>query len=206
VTSSWAVAASLDTLLAQLDAVAPDRSKISDGSIGDAAHQRAGTSDHLVRVIAGRRLVSARDFTHDPAGGLDCQLLADALRLARDPRVKYVIWRRRIMAGDGGPQPWTWRPYGGANPHDHHLHLSVVATAACQDPRLWELPGLATAHPLRLGSRGGAVRALQAVLGLVVDGIFGPDTDRAVRAFQAAHGLVVDGVVGPATTARIQAL
>jgi peptidoglycan hydrolase-like protein with peptidoglycan-binding domain len=34
---------------------------------------------------------------------------------------------------------------------------------------------------------------------LDVDGVFGPDSDRAARLFQAEHGLVVDGIVGRAT-------
>ncbi|MBD2077604.1 peptidoglycan-binding protein [Phormidium sp. FACHB-592] len=57
---------------------------------------------------------------------------------------------------------------------------------------------------LRLGSRGSEVSALQQQLNNVgyyvsVDGVFGPDTDRAVRSFQASNRLVTDGVVGPAT-------
>jgi peptidoglycan hydrolase-like protein with peptidoglycan-binding domain len=56
---------------------------------------------------------------------------------------------------------------------------------------------------LRRGSTGANVRYLQSVLGLKVDGQFGPVTDRAVRAFQAAQGLKVDGIVGPITWGRL---
>jgi hypothetical protein len=56
---------------------------------------------------------------------------------------------------------------------------------------------------LRRGSSGPNVRYLQTVLGLKVDGQFGPITDRAVRAFQAANGLKVDGIVGPITWGRL---
>ena len=54
----------------------------------------------------------------------------------------------------------------------------------------------------RRGSRrqgGGGVRALQRMLGLTADGVFGPQTEAAVRRFQRRHGLVADGVVGPMT-------
>lgn len=59
---------------------------------------------------------------------------------------------------------------------------------------------------LRAGSKGTDVRVLQAALNekgfsLVVDGYFGPATDKAVRQFQTASGLVADGVVGPKTYA-----
>ncbi|MFB0509268.1 MAG: N-acetylmuramoyl-L-alanine amidase [bacterium] len=37
-----------------------------------------------------------------------------------------------------------------------------------------------------------------------VDGIFGPNTERAVRDFQADHGLVVDGIPGPKTKSKLQ--
>jgi Transglycosylase-like domain/Putative peptidoglycan binding domain len=49
------------------------------------------------------------------------------------------------------------------------------------------------------GDRGPAVRKIQAALGVTVDGVFGPQTERAVKRFQRRHGLVVDGVVGPQT-------
>jgi hypothetical protein len=56
---------------------------------------------------------------------------------------------------------------------------------------------------LRRGSTGSNVRYLQSILGLKVDGQFGPITDRAVRAFQAANKLKVDGIVGPITWGRL---
>ena len=43
------------------------------------------------------------------------------------------------------------------------------------------------------------MRAVQRRLGVVVDGVVGPQTRRAIRRFQRANGLVVDGIVGPQT-------
>ncbi|MEO6089551.1 MAG: hypothetical protein ABIQ18_41235, partial [Umezawaea sp.] len=62
----WRVANSLQTLLAQLNAAAPGRSKVSDGSIGDPNHQAEGSGSDHNPDAAG--VVCARDFTHDPAG------------------------------------------------------------------------------------------------------------------------------------------
>jgi len=49
---------------------------------------------------------------------------------------------------------------------------------------------------LRVGSRGAAVSCLQAAVGAVADGSFGPMTKAKVVAWQAANGLVADGVFG----------
>jgi hypothetical protein len=210
---SWIVAESLDRLLAQLNALAPYRSKASDGSIGDPRHQAQGSaSDHNPRWIAGANLVSARDYTHDPAGGLDCQRLADALRQARDSRLKYVIWNRRIMSGTAGPSAWVWRNYTGTNPHTKHLHLSVVADQRCRDSSPWMLPGMTgggspSKYPtIRRGDTGEAVKLIQRFLGVVGPGdagygTFGPKTEAAVRRYQAMRGLEVDGICGQLTWA-----
>lgn len=56
---------------------------------------------------------------------------------------------------------------------------------------------------LRRGARGDAVRKLQQQLGIKVDGVFGPQTERAVRDFQRKNGLKVDGIVGPKTQAAL---
>jgi hypothetical protein len=137
--SAWLVAGSLDQLLAQLNALAPNRSKASDGAIGDAAHATRDSDHNPWLVIAGQPYVSARDYTHDPAGGLAGGWLADCLRAGRDPRIKYVIWDRQIMAGAGGPSPWVWRPYNGVNAHQHHVHVSVVADARALVRTDWRL-------------------------------------------------------------------
>ncbi len=53
------------------------------------------------------------------------------------------------------------------------------------------------------GEKGGAIKKLQAALGVVADGDFGPATERAVIAFQKARGLTADGVAGPKTLAAL---
>ena len=63
------------------------------------------------------------------------------------------------------------------------------------------------AIPLRRGSSGAAVAALQRLLNMDAnggDGIFGPATDAAVKAFQRANGLSADGVVGPGTLSKLR--
>jgi hypothetical protein len=125
---AWRAARSLDVLLVQLNVMAPNRSKISDGAIGDTAHS-ARKSDHNPDA---QNIVRARDYTHDPAGGLDCHWLAAQLAASRDPRIKYVIWDRRIWQG-------SWKPYSGSSPHIKHLHLSVVAGPAADDTTAWNL-------------------------------------------------------------------
>lgn len=58
---------------------------------------------------------------------------------------------------------------------------------------------------LRLGDTGKTVEGLQKQLAEMeyytdnIDGIFGPNTDKAVRLFQSINGLAVDGIVGPNT-------
>lgn len=56
-------------------------------------------------------------------------------------------------------------------------------------------------RPVKLGSTGKAVQAMQIALGTTADGKFGPVTDRLVRNFQTANRLTADGIVGPKTWA-----
>lgn len=138
---SWRTARSLNVLRAQVDAAAPGRSKRSDGTIGDAAH-RARTSDHNAWVPppAGG-VVTAWDVTHDPARGCDVAALTEALRRARDPRIKYVIHDRRMFSSYAtrSVEAWTWRHYRGSNGHLTHAHVSVQPTGYDRAD-VWTLP------------------------------------------------------------------
>lgn len=123
---------SLNVLLGQLNTLAPNRNKASDGWIGDADHQNRNSDHNPWYPSPNGGIVTARDYTHDPRGGLDCHWLAAILVTNRDPRIKYIIWDRRIWTPGTG-----WRAYTGSNPHTAHLHLSVVASPANDSTSLW---------------------------------------------------------------------
>lgn len=148
---SWRVAKSLDKLRSQVNAARPNRSKLSDGTIGDAKHA-SRSSDHNPWIKDGPLgVVSALDITHDPNGGVDSYKLAEALVQSRDDRIKYIISNGRIISGTDGPQPWVWRKYTGSNAHTKHVHISVKSSKDFyDDTRPWSL-GAA------LGGRGSAL-------------------------------------------------
>jgi hypothetical protein len=148
VSGDWRPATSLLALFAEVNALAPHRSKASDGLIGDENHDPS--SDHC--PDAGG-VVRGADVTHDPAGGLDCNQLAQTIRQREDPRVKYIIFHRKIMSGTGQTHTaWKWRHYTGDNPHETHMHVSIKGTAdADSDVRSWlgGTPLLASAVPVK---------------------------------------------------------
>jgi putative chitinase len=61
----------------------------------------------------------------------------------------------------------------------------------------------ASGGTLRRGSKGDEVKQMQAKLGLVADGDFGPGTEAALKKWQSANGLTADGVAGPKTLAKL---
>ena len=139
---NWRVAKSLLTLRGQVDAMAPNRDKSSDGTIGDTSHQ-ARPSDHNPN---SEGVVTAMDITHDPSHGVDAGALAELLRNSKDPRIKYVISNARIFSST--KQPWQWRPYNGANAHTKHVHVSVVGdNAQYDDTRPWPLEMISKVQP-----------------------------------------------------------
>lgn len=131
--TQWRVAKCLQRLRDQVNALAPNRNKDSDGTIGDDAHcgSANSTSDHCPRIPdGGVGVVAAIDITHDPDHGCDAGAIAASLHASRDSRIKYIIWNRKIANSSaiGTSEPWAWRPYTRPNPHTRHVHVSVKAS------------------------------------------------------------------------------
>lgn len=143
----WRVAASENVLLEQVNALWPSRSKASDGSIGDTAHQAEQCdSQHNSCCIRlnGVWIIRARDFTHDPASGADMHKIWVAIIASRDNRVRYMIFNRQIVypTARNGYGAWVPQPYHGSDPHTNHLHLSVLDDPAKFDnTRAWAIGG-----------------------------------------------------------------
>ena len=221
---AWRVARALIQLRVQINEKFPSRSKVADGTIGDAAHA-SRSSDHNPWIKDGDMgVVSGMDLTHDPLHGLDSEHLAECLRVSRDPRLKYVISNRKIASFDR--DDFKWRHYSGKNAHNHHVHISVKADKAHYDNvEEWnidrlvapskapeEKPHVEPLPNLSLGAKGKDVELLQTKLNaknldksslLKVDGFFGLGTTNAVKVFQQAHGLTPDGKVGPYTWEKL---
>lgn len=208
---AWRLARALETLRAQVNEKRPNRSKNSDGSVGDVSHS-SRASDHNPDPSG---VVRAIDLTHDPKSGFDSYAFADLLLKNQDTRLKYVISNRRIGSGPAGVQPGVWRKYTGSNPHDHHCHISVVADFRGDNTSPWDIGG-SLAGPtngkpyvpppptLRKGAKGDGVKELQALLHITADGQFGPKTEAALKLFQKDSRLVADGIAGPMTWAALK--
>lgn len=122
---AWRLAESLTVLRNQANRLAPQRSKASDGTIGDQAHQNR-KSDHNPNQHG---VVTALDLTHDPEHGADMHVWANSIIKHRHPALDYVIWDEHIAG------PWTnynWQ-YHGRGSHVQHMHVSVQESPALYD-------------------------------------------------------------------------
>lgn len=214
------VAPAAQSILDQATSLWPRRSRLSDGTIGDAAHS-SRTSDHNPD---SRGIVHAADLTHDPGDGCDAHAMADRARQrakeGKEPRLKYVISNRRIASASSG---WNWTYYSGSNPHTQHAHFSVNSGSIENSTAPWfesepkpltrqqKRAILAAARrsvarhprpPLRFSvpnMRGDYVRSVQHALNLPITGKYGVGTYNGVRRLQRAVGLPVTGKVNQET-------
>lgn len=121
----WYVDEGLAVLIAQWKAKFPDAVVYT---IGDASHA-SRTSEHNPEPAgsepgADYGEVDAADFMigHGVTAA-DLQELRDQLVAARDSRLLYVIWDRKITSSVVAP--WVERGYAGTDPHTDHVHASV---------------------------------------------------------------------------------
>lgn len=222
---AWHLAPALAHLRDEVNAKWPNRSKASDGTIGDAAHS-ARTSDHNPN---SRRSVNAIDIT---AKGIDTDTLIAAAK--RHPSVRYIIFNRRIMNRDIGN--FRSRPYNRSNPHTQHVHISLYQSPTAERRTTsWGLGKPSTSKPSKPATSSGkapkfplpaghwygpesanpknhsgyykkdqaGIRKYQQQMrdrgwsGIGrVDGIFGDKAYKVTKQFQDEKGLTVDGGVG----------
>jgi hypothetical protein len=158
--ATWRLAESLKVLRDEVNARWPNRSKASDGTIGDPAHA-SRKSDHNP---SPEGVVRAMDIT---AAGIDPHWYAEHIRmLGASGHVPlgnhgYVIWNRRAAYQTNG---WRWVTYTGSNPHTSHIHVSVGRDAARYDSRApWRI---ARTDPNRLEL---TVGQYEDIVGLLVE-------------------------------------
>lgn len=227
--ASWKLATPLAELLAEVNVAYPNRSKKSDGTIGDARHARTN-SRHNIHGGDSKydKYVEAIDITDDPRNGYDAH--AHCRRVAQNPPkcIDNIISKGEIWNEEDG-----WVKYDGENGHWKHVHYDIKNGYENASNYNWRVrpnvippPIPAQTIPnanqqlllemaftiavskqqiLRKGSKGTAViwlqHGLNALTGskLTADGDFGASTDQVVRNLQRYFGMPVDGIVGPKT-------
>jgi hypothetical protein len=137
------------SLRTEFNRLAPTRDKASDGSIGDAAHQRE-SSDHNPDETGVTPTSDADNINEVHAIDVDDDLHKSGWNMAKcleiiiirhrtgeDNRLQNVIYDRRIWSRSWG---WTARAYTGASAHTEHAHFSARYTTAQEsDTRPWGL-------------------------------------------------------------------
>lgn len=152
---------------------------------------------------AERNVRGSSDVSNHASGtAIDCN--APAHPIGTNPHANYSQAQigaiHRILDMTGHVIRW-----GGDYQHRKDgMHFEVNNGCSEADCR-HALSQLRSGHrTVSSGDRGPDVRDLQRAVGVTVDGIFGPATERAVRQYQRQHGLTVDGIAGPATWASIE--
>lgn len=133
---AWELVPALQEFRTQINHVAPNRDKASDGVIGDYNHQKGDSShnpDDTGRNNAewdsdpdGKEEVRAVDIDIDfrEEGITADRLVAHLIHYAKNGTfwwLRYFIYNRRIYRKSTG---FVSQTYTGANPHDKHIHIN----------------------------------------------------------------------------------
>ncbi len=185
----WRVSAAIEQLIDQVEAVWDTRHP-ADGTVASRGHDRGNPrSDHRPARQPPQGVVRAVDIgeTVEDRG----ELLAEAIRLSRDRRVRYVIHEGRLFSSydhRNGP-PYMWRRYTGANPHLNHVHVSVLRRGD-SDGRRWDIDLEGDMAALQITDLQAALNEAGATdhegKALVEDGIYGHRTASALAKGLAA--------------------
>ena len=121
----------------QFDDCYSDRTRSSDGWLGDSRHA-ARKSDHNPD---GEGWVRAIDISRNLSGKSEPDLMpdvADQLRILAktDRRISYIIFDGKIASSKSF---WRWRKYKGINQHRTHLHCSF-SRKGDQDNSFFQVP------------------------------------------------------------------
>jgi hypothetical protein len=132
---AWQNTPASESLLAEFNAVGPKRSKASDGTVGDLAHQQsvsdhnpdetgntgsASDPDHINEVHA-RDVTAAGPWPTGWTMERFVQVILARCRSGAEKRLRYIIFNKRIWSESDG---WVQHVYAGENPHDKHAHFS----------------------------------------------------------------------------------
>lgn len=191
----------LERLVRAINKWRPKRDKRTDGWIGDTAHKKRKSDHNPDPTSKPPGVVRAQDIDTD---GIHVPTLLAALFV--HPSTHYVIHQKTIWTSENRFRP---AHYTGT-PHVGHVHESVMHGRE-NGNTLWALIETVPSWGggVRLGVVGRAAHECQAYLNaygatLVLDGDFGPASDKALRAFQSKHKLKVDGIAGPRTIATFR--
>lgn len=199
----WKVCEPVKAIGQQVEAAWPERQP-ADGTLAGGSHAKWPASDHGKDPNG---IVRAIDIgQHDDA---ELDDFCEQLRLARDPRLRYLINDRKMFSSypRHGYPAWTWRPYTGTNPHSGHAHLSMERDPAVdqdgrpfavtfpgeEDPDMPLLPveyGHGFAEPENLTNPPSALTGSQA---------FKKEDVRLIQYLAGLEGDDVDGLYGTGT-------
>lgn len=153
--ANWELVPCLVRLRSELNEIAPNRDKTSDGTIGDRAHQQ-NVSDHNDDEV-GRVPIRDADSKHEVHAfdgdsdlrerGLDMEMVVQHIlarcRSGAEKRLRYIIYNRRIWEASNS---WKQRAYTGASPHTGHAHFSSsYETKREADTSSWKLEDIEVA-------------------------------------------------------------
>src|SRR3954466_5324251 len=139
--ASWILIPCLKCLFAEFDRIAPSRDHASDGSIGNAAHERE-VSDHNADEVGKVPIHDADHVNEVHAIDVDnnlnesdltmekvVQFLLGRCRSGAEKRLRYIIYNRRIWSANSG---WSQKAYTGPSAHIEHAHFSASYESALE--------------------------------------------------------------------------